>query len=281
MDNIIFEFVRDDRAVVFDGSRFAVSNYSGIDAADFEFVTEENLHGIGSRLRRRKMLPRNITLEVDYRGYADRADIRQELLAFFDPFHTGTLYINYMGTRRQIDYEVAKPPTFSSKNVFETLSFLLELTCMDPALLSDIGYSEQISTWVGGLKFPFRLSFHLRRRGESQTAVTNGGNMDTPVLVEFHGPAVNPVVTNVTTGERIKVNCTLAEGEILEINTDFGVKSVYRVTGSNRESLNQVIDISSRFFWLRPGTNYLSYDSDNKETVHKVAITWHERYLGI
>lgn len=105
--------------------------------------------------------------------------------------------------------------------------------------------------------------------------------MDTPVLVEFHGPAVNPVVTNVTTGERIKVNCTLAEGEILEINTDFGVKSVYRVTGSNRESLNQVIDISSRFFWLRPGTNYLSYDSDNKETVHKVAITWHERYLGI
>lgn len=281
MDNITFEFVRDSRAVVFDGSRFSVVDYSGIDAADFEFVAEENLHGIGSRLKRRKMLPRSITIEADYMGYKDRADVRQELLAFFDPFRTGTLYINYMGVRRQINYEVSKPPTFSSKNVYETLSFLLELTCMDPAFLSDVEYSEQISTWVGGLKFPFKLPFHLRRRGESQTAVNNGGNMDTPVLVEFYGPAVNPVVKNETTGEAIKINCTLEDGEILEINTDFGVKSVFKKSGNERTNLNQVIDISSRFFWLRPGINQLSYDSNNKEAVHKVSITYRERYLGI
>ncbi|MGJ9385523.1 Gp37-like protein [Salipaludibacillus sp. CF4.18] len=46
--------------------------------------------------------------------------------------------------------------------------------------------------------------------------------MPCPIEIEFNGPATNPNVANLTTGEFIRVNRELFEGDKLIINTAFG-----------------------------------------------------------
>ena len=101
--------------------------------------------------------------------------------------------------------------------------------------------------------------------------------MATPVEIEFKGPAVNPTVSNLTTGEFIKVNRELGEEDVLTISTAFGRKYV-RVNGKNAF---HYIDLNSVFWSLAPGENILSYQSNNDSIKTRVTVKWKNRYVGI
>lgn len=85
---------------------------------------------------------------------------------------------------------------------------------------------EKISTWVGGWKWKFKLPFRMKQRGEPRKNIINEGHVETPVEIEFHGPAVNPQILNLITGEFIRIERELTSDDILYINTAFGEKKV-------------------------------------------------------
>lgn len=66
----------------------------------------------------------------------------------------------------------------------------------------------------------------MKRRGDPRVNIVNDGHVETPIEVEFHGPAENPRVTNLTTGEYVQVNRTLTSDDVLFINTAFRNKIV-------------------------------------------------------
>ena len=154
--------------------------------------------------------------------------------------------------------------------------YLLHLLCHQPFWLDTYYESREMSYIMGGLKFRLFLPTSFSDRGFKRKAV-NEGDVSTPVTIEFRGPAINPTVTNLTTGEFIKVNRELGEDDILTVSTAFGEKYV-RINGENAF---HYIDLESVFWSLVPGLNVLSYKSNNDSINTRVTVKWRNKYVGL
>ena len=83
--------------------------------------------------------------------------------------------------------------------------YLINLICHNPFWLDTFYESSEMSYIMGGIKFNLKIPTKFSSRGFKRKAV-NSGDVDSPVKIEFTGPATNPSVTNETTGEVIQVN---------------------------------------------------------------------------
>lgn len=281
MNKIVFSFDCNGERIVLQEPLFGIVDYEGLESTDYELEVLENINHIGGKMKKKKILPRPISIEFDYlENDEKKSQMRQTLIRFFSPFRSGNLTIDYMGTERTIQYEVSGFK-ISSKNIYEGLSCLLELSCMDPMFQDVIENGEQVSTWVGGWKWKFKLPFRMKQRGEPQKNIINEGDVETPVEIEFHGPAVNPKIINHSTGEFIRIKKEITSDEVLYINTAFGKKRVEIVRNGTRGDAFDYIDLDSRFFSLRPGDNVIEYQSENGLTPQSVQIYYYNRYLGV
>jgi len=164
---------------------------------------------------------------------------------------------------------------------------IINLYAPDPAWQDIKDTVKPLGLIEGGLMFPLVLNADevqdtvFAQRGE-ETMIEIEGDLNSPVKLEFQGPAENPVVTNETTGEYIKVDRDLGDNEKLIINTKFGEKSViFEDNESNRESAFSDIDLDSTFFQLKPGKNIISFDSDIDKEDARVLITYRNKYVGV
>lgn len=280
-EKIVFSFVCNGEELILEEPEYGIVDYEGIESTDYEMETAVNVNAIGEQLRRKKILSRPITVEFDYLGREEKkSHKRQELIRFFSPFRSGTLKVNYMGVERTIKYEVTGFK-ISSKNTHDTLSCLLELSCMDPMFQDVLQMGEKISTWVGGWKWKFKLPFRMKQRGEPRKNIINEGHVETPVEIEFHGPAVNPQILNLTTGEFIRIERELTSDDILYINTAFGEKKVEIIRDGGREDAFDYLDLDSQFFSLQVGDNVIEYQSENGLDPQSVQIYYYNRYIGV
>lgn len=281
MNKIVFSFDCNGERIVLQEPLFGIVDYEGLESTDYELEVLKNINHIGGKMKKKKILPRPITIEFDYlENDEKKSQMRQTLIRFFSPFRSGNLTVDYMGIVRTIQYEVSGFK-ISSKNIYEGLSCLLELSCMDPLFQDVIENGEQIFTWVGGWKWKFKLPFRMKQRGEPQKNIINEGDVETPVEIEFHGPAVNPKIINHSTGEFIRIKKEITSDEVLYINTAFGKKRVEIIRNGTREDAFDYIDLDSRFFSLRPGDNVIEYQSENGLAPQSVQIYYYNRYLGV
>lgn len=280
-EEIVFIFRSNGKTLSIDEPEYDILNYEGLEATDYELEEQTNINGIGATKKRMKLLPRPISLEFDYVGREEnKSRIRQELISFFSPFRGGELTANYLGVERKIKYEVTGF-FVNSKLLTEPLSCLLELSCMDPMFNDILQSSEQISTWVGGWKWKFKLPFRMKQRGEPRKNIINEGHVETSVEIEFHGPAVNPQIFNLTTGEFIRIERELTSDDILYINTAFGEKKVEIIRDGSREDAFDYLDLDSQFFSLQVGDNVIEYQSENGLAPQSVQIYYYNRYIGV
>ena len=154
--------------------------------------------------------------------------------------------------------------------------YLINLLCHQPFWLEPFYESREMSYIMGGLSFKLSLPTSFSNRGFKRMAI-NDGDVATPVEIEFKGPAINPTVTNETTGEYVQINRELGEEDILTVSTAFGEKYV-RINGENAF---HYIDLDSTFWHLIPGENILSYASNNDSVNTRVSVRWKNRYVGL
>lgn len=110
--------------------------------------------------------------------------------------------------------------------------------------------------------------------------INNEGDTDTPATIIFNGPAINPKITNETTGEYIKINKEISAQEQIVINTESGKETVTLVTPNGTENAYNDIDLNSTFFNLIVGKNLLRYSSDSEITKDTVSVEFVNRYTG-
>lgn len=277
----IFSLTRNGKTLILDEPEYGVTDYSGLEATDYDLEKTVNTNYIGERLKRKKILSRPISISADWLGQDDEKSAkRQELIAFFSPFSSGTLTVNYMGVERTIEYEV-EAFKINTVNLHETLDFQADLICMDPMFWDVLETGETIATWMRGWKWKFTLPFKMKERGEPQKNITNTGHVETPVEIYFHGPAVNPSIKNITTGETIRIIRELTTDDVLYINTGFRQKKVEIIRNGTRTDAFDYIDLSSRFFSLQVGDNVIEYASENGLAPQSVEIYYKNRYLGV
>lgn len=281
MKPIIFTLTCNGETLILQEPEYGVTAYSGLEATDYELEKNVNVNYIGERMKRKKVLSRPISIEFDYLGPdSQKADKRQELIRFFSPFRSGELTVNYLGVERRIEYEVAGFES-PSQTIYDPLSCLVELDCLDPTFQDLLQTGETISTWIRGWKWKFKLPFKMKERGEPQKSILNEGHVETPVEIIFHGPAVNPKVINLTTGQMIRIRQSLTSDDLLRINTAFGRKTIEIERNGIWEDAFDYLDINSDFFSLQVGENVIRYESENGLDPQSVEIRYCNRYIGV
>ena len=104
-------------------------------------------------------------------------------------------------------------------------------------------------------------------------SAVNVGNVNAPLAFTVTGPCVDPTITNTATGEFVKVNATLAAGELLEVDLTGSVPDV-RIAGANGYSR---VDSSSRWFSLAPGNNTLRFET--LDGLGSLAVRWRSAWV--
>lgn len=111
--------------------------------------------------------------------------------------------------------------------------------------------------------------------------IDNKGDVESPIQIEYIGPASNPKVTNETTGEYIQVNMEIGENEKLVIDTREGKETVNLITPHEVKDVYNNIDLNSTFFKLIVGKNLIKYSSDIEGAKDKVTIIdYTNKYVG-
>lgn len=213
-------------------------------------------------------LRRRIFRIINPKTYNSKTGKRGELLLYYtNDYKTYRIY-----ARVEDSFDFKERIKNHDKTI---ISFL----CTNPYLLDENDTLTDIKSSKGGIVFPLALPSTF-----SQVAfykeVNNEGDTDTPLSIIFNGPAINPCITNETTGEYIKVNREIGEREKIVINTESGKETVTLVTPNGTENVYNNIDLNSTFFDLIVGKNLLRYSSDSEITKDTVSVEFANRYTG-
>jgi len=174
---------------------------------------------------------------------------------------------------------VVEEITFIPEKGLTTQKFSVDFVCPSPFWF-DIENSEVLSFQLGGLEFPLQLPSLFSNR-KPKGVINNNGDVETPVLIKFYGPVTTPTVYNNTTGEFIKLNKSLAVGEVLIVSTEFGNKKVEISDGTTITSAFQYLDLNSTFFQLQIGENEIEFSTGDATEDAWVEIFYRKRYLVV
>lgn len=268
------------------GKPYRLLSIEGLEASDYEIFSTDNVMGDGSSINSKKIKARNLMPEIKYVG--DNASIeRQKIISFFNLHKKGKLTVTINEITRAIEYQ-ANSLKFNQQSINNPLKFLVDLYCPNPFFKDVAETRADISTETGNFEFPLEIpaeGLELSIRTISFiTNIYNGGSVETPIRVVLRaiGTVENPIITNLDTGEFIKVKRTLSKGDVLEINTEFGNKRVeiIRDDGS-RENVFNYIDYKSKFFSIDSGDTRLKYDAELGENNLDVYIYYTPLFLGV
>lgn len=267
------------------GSPFMINNIEGLGEVSADIQSQKAPFQDGSTFIDAVMNERDISFNVTIKGRNDTeiSQYRTQLARVFSPkLGQGTLRYQYGDIVRVIEATPTHVPNFPSGNENRGSQFqiaLLDLIAHDPYWKTEGIEAEP--TFEPLFQFPFEGEFQMGI-SRDERSIINDGDTPTALVIEFYGPAVNPSVTNETTGEYIKVNQTLDEGEYMRINTADGEKSVVFVDseGVERNVFNW-IDLDSTFFKLKVGENLLTYTADSDIQGAIVNFYYQNRYNAL
>ncbi|MGI5900791.1 MAG: phage tail family protein [Christensenellales bacterium] len=258
-----------------------MKTYHGTGGSPVDIQTQKSPYQDGETLIDTTLEMRDIQLVVAILGTstAEVMQHRRRLSQVLNPkLGRGKLRFESETGAHEIDVQPNGAPAFPGGKARGALyqECLIELLAPSPFWLDPYFESRELSYLMGGIQFRLKLPTMFSYWG-FERRVINDGDVPTPVEIEFKGPAVNPTVSNETTGELIKVNRELQEDEVLNISTAFGQKYVC----INGDNAFHYIDLSSVFWQLVPGENLLSYTSNNDSIKTQVTVKWKNRYVGI
>jgi hypothetical protein len=265
---------------------YTVVSIQGTSAADVDHQAQkapfqDGSTYIDSYLKER---PIDIVFEILANNPVELFSLRRQATRILNPkLGPGLLVYEYYGGKNEIA-AVPELPLFPDGNGNKGLEYQrgsCSFVAHNPYWNSIEEAEQSLTAWIGKFEFTFEFPVEFGERADRAT-ILNGGDEKTPVIIKFTGPATNPIVTNETTGEWIKVNRILGDGDVLEVNTAFGNKTVEIVSpDGTKTNVFNYIDLESEFFQLIPGENQLSFSSDDIDNVGRVLIKYKNRYLGV
>ena len=273
-------FIAPDEPAQLDTGGYKLIAFEGFGEVEAEHQMTKSPYQDGESHTGTTLNPRYPYLELIMmsNNWESLSELRRHASRVFNPKVEGTFEIHYGDKRYALDVVPEALPYFVSEDaVGKTQKASISFRAPDPYWQSVTESEAEIVTWIGGLTFPLVFPISFAQAGAKKINVINGGDVETPVRVEITGPATNPRITNVTTGEFIQVDHNLGAGEVLTVTTDFGNKRV-EIEGENKfHYINQ----ETTFFSLQAGDNIIEYTSEDVSDTAKVKISYCTRYLGV
>ena len=119
----------------------------------------------------------------------------------------------------------------------------------------------------------------------SETGMSFGGGASAPNLIAnlgwtttyptitITGPAINPIVSNVTAGAALKINYSMGSADTLVLDTDF------RSVTLNGISRRAILDNSSTWFGADPGTSFYTFSATGTTASTSCVVQWRSAYI--
>lgn len=120
---------------------------------------------------------------------------------------------------------------------------------------------------------PFETGMSFGGGASSPNLITNSGYTTTYPTITIYGPAINPIVSNVTAGAQLKINYTLAQTDVLVLDTDF------RTVTLNGVSRRAILDNNSTWFGAEPGTSYYTFTASGITASTSCVVSWRSAYI--
>lgn len=165
---------------------------------------------------------------------------------------------------------------------------LLQFTCSDINIYASESSTVEIATWVGAFEFPLEIpeeGIEMGYRSKSLVAnAYNGGDNATGMIIKFRSSAtvLNPSLINVNTYELLKLNFEMQGGDLIEVSTYTGKKTVTLIRNNVRSSIFNSVDyLVSDFLQLEPGDNLFRYDADDGIDNLEVWMEFTELAIGV
>lgn len=156
--------------------------------------------------------------------------------------------------------------------------FLIQLTAGDPLFYSVDGGDEQsaLVTRVaeGGYVTPYILPVEWELGG-APTVVTNNGNANYYPTITLQHKALNPVITNLATGESFELTLGINEGDIVIIDM---YNRTVTINGADTIG-NKTAD--SIWWALLPGNNPIMLETDTGDDPVTATIKWRNGVTSI
>jgi hypothetical protein len=217
---------------------------------------------------------------------AQIAEKRRELVNICNPLNgtvTMTIFLNNGEVyNRDITFVSAPnfPIGFENRNR-DWQKVQLLYTANNPFWYSEEEIFESFQGVDPILEMPFEMSptapIIFGNVIPSKVAV-NQGQAEAPVIIEITGAAVNPRITNETTGEFISFrDLTMTAGQKLVIDTTFGRKKV-ELDGVN---VFNKLDFSSTFFNLVIGENAIDFSDETGNNEAEIYFRYKNLYITI
>ena len=258
---------------------YTVSNKVGI--SDNTMIDGATYQGMVTKKR-------NIVLTVKDRE--NHRLNRYQLYQLFQPKTKGVFQYIEDDVVREINYYV-ESVEISSETDIRTAT--ISLICPDPFFTGTSDITLTMAGWASDFEFIHEFtadgeSFGHRVQERLKTIENTSGANGIGITVEIYanGEVSNPTITQVETGDYIKVGTTahpldMTAGEVLIITTHTNNKKVRLVHEGVSTDINEYLDEGSEFIQLQSGLNTIGYSAAAGDGNMTVTISYRERYLGV
>lgn len=152
--------------------------------------------------------------------------------------------------------------------------FLINIFCANPMFHKNTEVVTILSGEEGAFHFPFILTPNKYilgiRVNYLMLLVNNEGNatIGGKIILEAKDEIVNPTVTNMVTGEEIKINKTMAIGEKIIINTQDGEnRGIFGYINGVEYDYLKYWDFNNDWIKFEQGRNTIGYTTENHAEV--------------
>lgn len=162
----------------------------------------------------------------------------------------------------------------------------ISLICPDPYFKDNTATHIEMASWESGFEFAVEIpeagmEFGSRSK-ETIKVVDNDSTTSIGIQMTIiaEDTVVNPSIMNVTTGETLKLLCTMLPDDEIVITTEQGnIDVVLRRNGKEYDYNYTVDEDNEGYVQLETGRNYINYTADSGGDYMNVNFDFENRYV--
>lgn len=282
MFTLIAENERGERLSLTDNPRWDVADVTGTNPAPAAIGMKKYAGADGSAFSSASVQNRNIVITLSL-----KVPIEENRLILYRFFRTKQR-IRLLYTNKHRDVYIPGYIESVENNPFTQQQLpQISVICPDPFWRSAVQEIADFSAVRALFEFPFSIpdtgmEFSVL---EHLTATDiNAGEIETGAVIRMSasGAVENPRIYNRTTQEYFGLTYTMAEGDLITVDTRFGEKSVTVLHGSTvAENILHAKSDGSAWLTFYPGRNQLDFDADSGAENLSVSVTLTPLFEGV
>lgn len=261
---------------------YQVIGVEGLTPPESEIYTAEIAGLDGSKYKSSRLEMRNIVVTVKING-----DIEANRLALYKVFKIKQYCKIYYTTESRAVYAEGYVETMESDFFSNAQQMQISIVCPFPYFKSASEIVNDISKRTALFEFPFSIDeygIEFSTLDENRIAsVIYSGDVESGCTFKLvaEGTIVNPSILNVDTGERLTLDMTLEDGDIVLINTNKGSKSVKLIQQIFESNIVKYLTPDSKWLTLEIGENRFFYDAESGENELYLYVIMNTLYEGV